>query len=72
MPGLTSKYRPDVQRLPLDARLEDLIMLLKRDGCVIIEKFVSHESIDKAYEEIRPKMEVDREWKRTFFPVYFR
>jgi hypothetical protein len=70
MPGLTSKYGPEVQRLPLDAPLEDVIMLLKRDGAVIVEQFVSHESIDKAYEEIRPKMEDDREWKGTFFPVY--
>jgi hypothetical protein len=44
-------------------------MLLKRDDVVIIEKFVPHESIDKAYEEIQPKMEEDREWKGPFFPV---
>ena len=69
MPGLTSKYGPQVQRLPLDAPPEDVIMLLKRDGGVIIEKSVSHESSDKAYDEIRPNMDDDREWKWTFSPV---
>ena len=63
------KYGPEVQRLSVDAPLEDVFMLLKRDGGVIIEKFLPHSSIDKTYEEIRPKMENDREWKGNFFPV---
>ena len=57
----TYVYGPEVQCLPLDAPLEDVIMLLKCDGGVIIEKFVSHESINKAYDEICLKMEDDRE-----------
>lgn len=69
MPGVTSKNGPEVQRLPLDAPLEDVIMLLKRDGGVIIESSCPMKSIDKAYVEIQPKMEDDREWKGTFFPV---
>lgn len=69
MPTATAKYGPEVQRVPVDAPLEDIIMLLKRDGGVVIEKFLPHSSIDKAYTEIRPKMEIDREWKGDFFPV---
>jgi hypothetical protein len=44
-------------------------MLLKRDGGVVIENFLSPEIIDKTYDEIRPKMDNDREWKGNFFPV---
>lgn len=69
MPALTSKYGPEVQRVPVDAPLEDIIMLLKRDGGVVVQDFVSHESIDQSYQEILPKMEGDRVWKGTFFPV---
>ena len=69
MPAVTANYGPEVQRVPVDAPLEDIIMLLKRDGGVVIENFLPHSSIDKAYAEIRPKMEVDREWKGNFFPV---
>jgi len=63
-----SKYGPGVQRLPVDAPLADVVALMKRDGGVVIEKFVPHESIDQAYAEIKPKMDADREWKGNFFP----
>jgi hypothetical protein len=63
-------YGPEVQCLPLDVPLEDVIMLLKCDGGVIIEKFVSLESIDKAYGEICPKMEESR-MEGGLFPSMF-
>lgn len=62
-------YGPEVQCLPLDVPLEDVIMLLKCDGGVIIEKFVSRESIDKAYGEIFVRKWKSREWKGAFSPV---
>ena len=57
----TAKYGPEAQRVPVDAPLKDIIILLKRDGVVVIKKFLPYFSIDKAYDEIRPKMEIDRE-----------
>ena len=68
MPSATSKFGPEVQRVPVDAPVEDVIALLKRDGGVIIKNFVSHESIDQCYKEIKPKMDADREWQGKFFP----
>lgn len=65
----SAKYGPEVQRVPVNAPIEDVIMLLKRDGGVIVEGFLPPSSIDQTYEEIRPKMENDREWKGNFFPV---
>ena len=69
MPNAKAQYGPEVQRVTVDAPLEDIIMLMKRDGGVVVEKFLPHSSIDRAYDEIRPKMEIDREWKGDFFPV---
>lgn len=63
------KYGGGPQRVSKDTPIEDMIMLLKRDGGVIIEKFVSPESIDESYRDILPRMERDKKWKGKFFPV---
>ncbi|KAH6679239.1 hypothetical protein B0J14DRAFT_580335 [Halenospora varia] len=68
MPGLTSKYGEGVQRVPADTPIEDMTMLLKRDGGIIVEQLVSHKSIDISYQDIKPRMDRDKVWKGKFFP----
>ena len=71
MPSRDSKNAPE--RVPVDGPIEDVISLLKRDGGVIIKNFVSPDSVDQCYNEIKPKMDADREWDGKFFPsMYLR
>ncbi|KAL3460945.1 phytanoyl-CoA dioxygenase [Aspergillus heterothallicus] len=61
-------YDIGLQYLPSDAPLSDIIHLLKRDGGVVVRGLVSSEDLDKTYEEIREKINGDREWDGAFFP----
>lgn len=58
-----------VQRLPVNAPVEDFITLLKRDGGVIIEKYVPQDIVDKCNQEISPQLEREQIWHGEFFPV---
>lgn len=61
-------YPSGPQRVPVDAPLEDILSLLKRDGGVIIEKYVDRATIDQAYKEVLPRLEADKPWDGAFFP----
>uniref|UniRef100_A0A0D2XJC2 Phytanoyl-CoA dioxygenase n=1 Tax=Fusarium oxysporum (strain Fo5176) TaxID=660025 RepID=A0A0D2XJC2_FUSOF len=49
--SILDRYGPEVQRVPADAPIEDIIALLKRDGGVFVKGLVSEADVDKAYEE---------------------
>ncbi|KAF5968147.1 hypothetical protein FBULB1_10853 [Fusarium bulbicola] len=51
--SISEKYGPEVQRVPADAPIQDIIALLKRDGGVFVKGLVSEADIDKAYDECR-------------------
>lgn len=68
MPALTTKYPLGVQRLHSDAPIEDIFYLLKRDGGVVIEKFLDVETVNRANREILPHLEKDKKWEGSFFP----
>ena len=68
MPSVTMKYPNGPQRVDVDTPLEDICYLLKRDGGVIISKYVNTEVIDQAYKEILPRLERDKPWTGVFFP----
>lgn len=66
---ITNRFPPGVQRLPVTAPAEDFILLLKRDGGVIIENYASEETMEKCNKEIGPQLERDQSWAGEFFPV---
>lgn len=68
MTTMSAKYGPEVQKLPADAPLEDVLYLLKRDGGVFIKGLVSEADVDKAYDECRGRLDNDVEWEGSFFP----
>jgi hypothetical protein len=68
MPGSTTTLPPGVQHVSADAPLEYIIRLLKRDGGVFINNFVSEEDVDKAASECQERMDNDMEWEGAFFP----
>ena len=69
-PAVTIKEFPKgVQRLPVDAPLEDFIALMKRDGGVIVENFTTHAIMDQCAADIAPELEKDLGWDGEFFPV---
>ena len=64
----TPTYSPGVQRVPVDAPLEDVIHLLKRDGGVFIKGLVSADDADQAYSECKWRLDADQQWDGSFFP----
>lgn len=63
-----SKYGPEVQKVPADTPVQDIISLLKRDGGVFVKGLVPAADVDKAFEECRARLESDVEWNGQFFP----
>jgi hypothetical protein len=63
-----SKYGPEVQKVPADTPVEDIIYLLKRDGGVFVKGLVPVADVDKAFEDCRARLESDVEWDGQFFP----
>ncbi|KAF4539439.1 Phytanoyl-CoA dioxygenase [Lasiodiplodia theobromae] len=63
------KYGPEVQKVPADAPLEDILYLLKRDGGVFVKNLVSEEDVDKACEDVKERLDADVEWEGAFFPT---
>jgi len=66
--SVLDRYGPEVQRVPADAPIEDIIALLKRDGGVFVKGLVSEVDVDKAYDECRARLDSDVEWSGSFFP----
>lgn len=66
--SILDRYGPEVQRVPADAPIEDIIALLKRDGGVFVKGLVSEADVDKAYDECRARLDSDVEWSGSFFP----
>ncbi|KAL0935801.1 phytanoyl dioxygenase family protein [Colletotrichum truncatum] len=68
MSNISSKYGPEVQKVPVGTPIEDIIYLLKRDGGVFVKGLVNVSDVDKAYEECRERLDNDVEWNGSFFP----
>lgn len=62
------KYGPEVQKVPADAPLADILYLLKRDGGVFVKNLVSEEDVDKACDDVKERLDADVEWEGAFFP----
>ena len=68
MPGAVDKFAPEVQKLPADAPIEDIVYLLKRDGGVFLKGLIPEADVDQAFSECRERLESDLEWNGSFFP----
>jgi len=68
MPGITKQWGPEVQYVPNDTQLDDLLYLIKRDGLVIVRNLVSEEDVDHAHNDVKDRLEDDPEWDGSFFP----
>ncbi|KDN66784.1 putative phytanoyl-CoA dioxygenase [Colletotrichum sublineola] len=70
MLSISTNYGPEVQRIPADSPMEDIIYLLKRDGGVFLKNLIPVADVEKAYEECRERLENDVEWNGSFFPSW--
>ncbi|KAK2007826.1 phytanoyl-CoA dioxygenase [Colletotrichum eremochloae] len=68
MLSISTNYGPEVQKIPADSPMEDIIYLLKRDGGVFLKNLIPVADVEKAYEECRERLENDVEWNGSFFP----
>ncbi|GJC92892.1 phytanoyl-CoA dioxygenase [Colletotrichum higginsianum] len=68
MPNVSANYGPEVQKVPADTPIEDIIYLLKRDGGVFLKQLIPVVDVDQAWEECRERLENDVEWNGSFFP----
>lgn len=66
-----TNYVPDVQYLDSSTPIEEMIFLMKRDGAIFIRELVSPTDVDKAYEEIKPRLEQSQPWTGSFFPSMY-
>ncbi|KAL5341194.1 phytanoyl-CoA dioxygenase [Aspergillus crustosus] len=64
----SKNYSPGLQYLHIDTPVDDITYLLKRDGGVVLRRFVSVEDLDKTYDEIKDSINQDVEWDGEFFP----
>ncbi|KAL2796592.1 hypothetical protein BJX66DRAFT_335832 [Aspergillus keveii] len=64
----SKQYGTGLHYLTPDAPLDDIIHLLKRDGAVGVRGLVSVTDLDQTYDEIKDRMNTDREWEEEFFP----
>ncbi|KAF4331983.1 hypothetical protein FBEOM_14227 [Fusarium beomiforme] len=62
--SILSKYGPEVQKVPADTPIEDIIALLKRDGGVFVKGLIPQDDVDKAYNEC-PNMATQEETQRA-------
>ncbi|GAB1192678.1 hypothetical protein APSETT444_001872 [Aspergillus pseudonomiae] len=65
----TSKYSDEVQKVSKDTPLEEILYLLKRDGGVFVKNLITEEDVDKAFHEVKDRLDNDVEWDGTFFPA---
>lgn len=68
MASLADKYGPEVQKVPADTPIEDILYLLKRDGGIFIKSLVSDADLDETYSECRHRLDADVAWDGNFFP----
>ncbi|KAH7129374.1 hypothetical protein B0J13DRAFT_453096 [Dactylonectria estremocensis] len=68
MAHLADKYGPEVQKVPADTPIEDILYLLKRDGGIFIKSLVSDADLDQTFSECRDRLDSDVEWNGSFFP----
>lgn len=68
MPVDISKYSDEVQKVPKDTPLEDILYLLKRDGGVFVKNLIPVEEVDKATADVSDRLNSDMEWNGSFFP----
>ncbi|KAJ5080804.1 phytanoyl-CoA dioxygenase [Penicillium angulare] len=66
--SVRNKQPEGVEFVPNDAKLEDVLFILKRDGGVIVRGLIPEEDVDKANEEVRSRLEEDQPWDGEFFP----
>lgn len=59
---------PELVKLPVNANIEDILMVLERDGGLIIKGLISQEKIATIAEELKAFEEPDQEWRGAFFP----
>lgn len=64
----TSKYSDEVQKVSKNTPLEEILYLLKRDGGVFVKNLIPEEDVDKAFNEVKDRLDNDVEWDGTFFP----
>lgn len=63
-----SKYDHEVQRVPNDTPLEEILYLLKRDGGVFIKNLIPEADVNQAYGECKERLDSDVEWNGSFCP----
>lgn len=69
MVEISEKYGPEIQYIPSDTPLEEILALIKRDGGVIIKGLIPADMVDKAHEEVRERLDNDQPWgEGEFFP----
>jgi hypothetical protein len=68
MPGLVKEYGPEVQYVTKDTPLNDILYLIKRDGAVFVRNLVDEKDVDRAYDDVRERLETDPEWNGSFYP----
>jgi hypothetical protein len=57
--------RPTLQRINVDAPIEDFIEAIKRDGGCICTNYVSPEIVAKANAEVQPFLDADKPWQAS-------
>ncbi len=63
-----SVAKPTLQRINVDAPIEEFIEAIKKDGGCICTNFVSPEVIAKANAEVKPFLDADKPWQGKLFP----
>ncbi|RAH65249.1 phytanoyl-CoA dioxygenase family protein [Aspergillus aculeatinus CBS 121060] len=60
--------RPGVQTVSKETPLEEIITILKRDGCVVVKELVSPADVDQVNQDVQERLHSDLEWNGSFFP----
>ena len=68
MPDISKQYGPEVQYVPNTTPIEDIIYLIKRDGAVFLRNLIPPEDVDRAYEDVKERLEKDIDWDGNFYP----
>jgi hypothetical protein len=55
--------KPTLQRIPVDAPIEEFIEAIKKDGGCICTDFVTPEDVAAANAEVKPFLDADKPWQ---------
>lgn len=55
--------RPQLQRIPVDAPIEEFIEAIKKDGGCICTGYVTAEDVAAANAEVKPFLDADKPWQ---------